>query len=364
LKALSVGGAMVDTIVIIDDDLIERISMTNAEKTFLLLEQGSKTEATSISTHCGGGAVNAAVSLARQGYNTLVLAKTGADQRADLIRERLLEEHVDTSSLLVSREAPTGASIIVSAHDRNAAVFTFRGANTRIFLTDLEAANFAVDLVYVSTLSGDSADILPYIVRKSAALGAMTAVNPGIRQITTRFRTLCSVLPEIGVLAMNRLEAEHLVRQAIAELAGSENSILRRIVANSFSHGDELRRVSRHDTARALIAGLRHLGAKTVLLTDGKQGAYVGHAEATLYCPAQDARVGTSIGAGDAFVSTFTGNLVREENYEKALGAAIANSASVVAEVDAQTGLLSRSMLEQRLIEADYSKAIQMWAAE
>ena len=65
MKALTIGGAMIDTIAIIADDRIERMTMLNADSSFLLLEEGRKTEALEISTHVGGGAVNAAVAMAR-----------------------------------------------------------------------------------------------------------------------------------------------------------------------------------------------------------------------------------------------------------------------------------------------------------
>jgi ribokinase len=65
MEILTVGSAMMDTIAIIDSGRIERMSMLNADSSFLLLEEGRKTEAEEISTHPGGGAVNAAVAMAR-----------------------------------------------------------------------------------------------------------------------------------------------------------------------------------------------------------------------------------------------------------------------------------------------------------
>ena len=44
MKALTVGGAMIDTIAIIESERIERMSMLNADTSFLLLEEGRKTE--------------------------------------------------------------------------------------------------------------------------------------------------------------------------------------------------------------------------------------------------------------------------------------------------------------------------------
>lgn len=351
---------MVDTIAIIEDDLIERISMTNAAKTFLLLEQGSKTEASSVSTHCGGGAINAAVSLARLGFDVAVLAKTGNDQRANLIRERLLAEGVGVGALVTTPDAPTGASIIISAHDRNAAVFTFRGANTLLAVKDVDAGSLDVDLVYVSTVSGASADALPYIVDQAKRYGAKIIVNPGVRQIATRFQALCKMLPDISIVAMNRLEAENFARQAVAELAGSENVTLRRIAAASLTDGVDAR-VSRHDTARALIAGLRQLGANAVLLTDGKHGAYAGNADEIYFYPALDVEVVSSIGAGDAFVSTFAGTFVRSSCFATALISATVNAASVVGGADSQTGLLGNDALEIRVANPALKALLVRW---
>jgi ribokinase len=55
MRILTRGGAMIDTIAIVDSDRIERKAMFNAESSFLLLEEGGKTEAKEVSTHYGGG---------------------------------------------------------------------------------------------------------------------------------------------------------------------------------------------------------------------------------------------------------------------------------------------------------------------
>ena len=92
MKILTVGGAMIDTIAIIDSDRIERMTILNADSSFLLPEEGRKTEAEEVSTHPGGGGVNAAVAMARLGMDVALLAKLGNDARADAILARLTEE--------------------------------------------------------------------------------------------------------------------------------------------------------------------------------------------------------------------------------------------------------------------------------
>ena len=85
---------MIDTIAIIHSGRVERMSMLNADSSFLLLEEGRKIEAEEVSTHTGGGAVNAAVAMARLGMDVAVLAKLGADARAETILRRLEQEGV------------------------------------------------------------------------------------------------------------------------------------------------------------------------------------------------------------------------------------------------------------------------------
>src|SRR5215469_15556681 len=110
MKALTVGSAMIDTIAIIDSDRIERMPMLNAASSFLLLEEGRKTEAGEISAHCGGGAVNAAVAMARLGLDAAILAKLGTDERADTILAHLAQERVSTRFVRRDPRLPTGAA--------------------------------------------------------------------------------------------------------------------------------------------------------------------------------------------------------------------------------------------------------------
>lgn len=361
MKALTIGGAMIDTIAIVNDDLIERISLSNAGKTFLLLEQGSKTEAEDISTHCGGGAINAAVALARLGFDVSVVAKLGEDARANLVRAALEREGISSTFLRTTPALPTGASAIIAAHDRNAGVFTFRGANTALTAEDIDAKAFAVDLVYISTLSGDSAAMLPALVETARKCARFVAVNPGIRQITTRFGLLRSILGSIDLVALNRSEAEAFMRQSVAELSGSENTHLRQIAAASLHRAQDTDAPSRSAQARALIEGFMTLGAHRILLTDGRRGAYFGANGKVHFCPSLDVPVASTAGAGDAYLSTFSALHVQGLSIADTMKGASANAAAVVMRADTQSGLMHRSELMSRLIKSDASLVPQEW---
>ena len=94
LKALTLGSAVIDIIVTIDPERIEQMQMRNADTSFLLVEEGRKVDAESITRHIGGGGVNTAVSLARLGFDTATLVKTGDDRNREDVTTRLKDEVV------------------------------------------------------------------------------------------------------------------------------------------------------------------------------------------------------------------------------------------------------------------------------
>ena len=94
---VTVGGAPIDIIATIASSDIEQMRLTNQTTSFLLMEPGRKIEAEKIRTFTGGGAVNTAVSFARQGFSPAALIKVGRDINAEEITTQLESEGVDTS---------------------------------------------------------------------------------------------------------------------------------------------------------------------------------------------------------------------------------------------------------------------------
>lgn len=363
MKALTVGSAMIDTIAIIASDSIERMSMRNAESSFLLLEEGRKTDALEVSTHCGGGAVNTAVAMSRLGVDVAALVKLGRDARAEIILARLMEEKVSTRWVLRDDRAPTGASVLISSHDRNAGVFTFRGANTLLDPTDLHDEAFAVDLCYISNLSNKSAECFPLIVQHAKAQGATVAANPGVRQLSARGGPLLENLTSIDILTINRLEAGFLVPALVARfgdnghpLAAQDGERLPHLAAHGLSGGGFQMRLT------AFFNAMQSLGTRYVLITDGKRGAYLGMKDRILHCPAAHASVAGTAGAGDAFAATLSAFIAQGKAPDLAMKAATLNAAAVVAHVDTQTGLLRKAEIEAQFADRAQDLHTRQWA--
>ena len=363
MKILTLGSGTIDTIAIIDSARIERMSMLNADSSFLLLEEGRKTEAQEVSTHPGGGAVNAAVAMARLGADVSLLAKLGNDARAEAIVARLSQEGVSSRWVLRDDHAPTGASVLISSHDRNAAIFTFRGANTLLKVEDLLEEAFAVDIVHVANLSNKSADCFPAIVKRAKAHGALVAANPGPRQLSARGQAFLDSLAAIDILVLNRIEADLLVPVLVARCGEGGPALtlgpgeeapalaLRGLTAGGFEMG-----------IVAYVRALTGLGPRYVVVTDGARGAFAASRDELLFAPAvKTSTVGTA-GAGDAFAATFVTFVASGRSTDEALRAATINAASVVGYIDTQSGLLGRDALAQR-VNSPEAPVVRRWEA-
>ncbi|MGO4683890.1 carbohydrate kinase family protein [Hyphomicrobium sp. 2TAF46] len=354
MNVLTIGGAMVDTIVTIASDKIEQVKMRNAESSFLLLEEGHKTEAEEIASSCGGGAVNAAVTAARLGHQTSIIAKIGHDAKGEIILHLLRAEGIDVSWIAVDKSEPTGSSVIISSHERNAAVFTYRGANTKVEAEDLPPEAFAGrNLVYVANLSNESARYYPLVVERAKAAGALLAVNPGIRQLTARFDDFWHNLKHIDILCVNRAEAQTLMPHLLQSFGeGGAPLVPKDDVPVPPLAKRGLRSGGYEMSLAKFLGALIELGVGVIVLTDGANGAFIARGRELHYRTAQHVVAAATTGAGDAFSATFACYLADTKDPARALSAAAINAASVVKFIDTQTGLLDRLALEQEIERA------------
>ncbi len=359
MKALALGGATVDIIASVSDDEVERMTMHNAITNFLLLEEGKKVDAEMIETHTGGGAINASVSMSLLGLDISCVVKLADDIEGQMVLKRLEEKNIGREWVITGAELATGCAVMVSSHVRNPTIFVARGANTLLSPDEIKPEMFeGIELTYVTGLSGASADCFPRIVKLAKEAGSLVVANPGIRQLSSRTQSFWESLQYIDVLVMNEVEAGQLVPFISAK---SEIDATR-----SCKHSDApdlpeilIKGVGVSGTMMSLkefVKTLGGLGPQRLLVTNGKEGAYLGTPEEILFCPAQKAEVMGTAGAGDAFASTFASFIGLGKGEELSLKAASVNSASVVSVMDTQSGLLDKEELADRIKSSDWSK--------
>ena len=110
-----------------------------------------------------------------------------------------------------------------------------------------------------------------------------------------------------------------------------------------------------------LLTKVHDLGPEIVVVTDGPKGAYAYDGKEYLFMsPYPDSKPPYDrTGAGDAFSSTAVSALILGKTLPEALAWAGINSMSVVGEVGAQKGLLSREKIEEYLSKAPESYKVK-----
>ena len=99
-----------------------------------------------------------------------------------------------------------------------------------------------------------------------------------------------------------------------------------------------------------MLKALKIKDYQVVVITDGSKGAYAYEGKNFYYCPIFPSEVISTLGAGDAFASTFCAALYRNtKDIGQALMYGSVNSSAVVSKFGATEGLLSFDEIESLL---------------
>lgn len=284
---------------------------------FLLFEFGDKITISDIHYDVGGAAGNVAVGLAKLGLKTGAISCIGQDSEGEEIIKQLKKAKVDTHLIEINQAKKTSFSIIISYKgERSILVFhSFKPEDFHI-PKDLET-----DWVYVGPLGEDYRGLYSKITGLASEKNIKIALNPGSVQINDGLPAFGGLLRVVKILFVNREEGQKLV--------GATG------VAN----------------VREITNKLLKTGIETVVITDGKEGAFAANNQDFFKVGAYPAHRVESTGAGDAFAAGFLTAYIRAEKLFDCLKWGVTNSGSVIEKVGAQTGLLKLSTLKRRIKE-------------
>lgn len=315
LNVLTIGSATIDIFATLGRHEVERLTLHNANSSFLLLEEGRKGDADSITDYFGGGAINTAVGAARLGATVSCMIKVGDDLDADRITERLNQENISPDCIIRTQEDCTGRAVLVDGYTHNPTIYSARAANTLLNWDDVLGhwhGNWQA--VHIAPLSGDARNMCSKLITRAKKEGAFVSINPGIKHIGQGWDDLSIGLKQVDMLSLNRKEGYAMLEQmheAVTEMRPEE-----------------------------LATELLKTGAKTVVLTDGERGAYLAQENGITRAPVHKREVKGTAGAGDCFSITLALALASEIDIPTALKYALQNAGSVVEHRDTLTGLL------------------------
>lgn len=332
---VTIGSATMDVFVECDDAGVVGVRLKDRSSEFMSYPYGAKMEITKFATQVGGGGVNTATNFSNLGFSTSAIFKIGDDIYSQGLLEFFKTKNVDLSSVIQDKSDTTGFSIILVSFEGDRTVLAHRGANAHIKKDeiDFEAIKHA-KLLYIAPLNGDSNIVLDDIVKFAKEHDTKVCFNAGTTGIKKGFNYLKNILAKADVVVMNKEEASMAtgltLRQDTKEIKYSKELI--------------------HPDLKEMFHKLKVSDYQVIVITDGKYGAYAYDGKRYYYCPSFDGPVSSTLGAGDAFASTFCASLIKWGiNIEKALIAGSINSAGVVSEFGATQGLLNFEQITEKM---------------
>jgi len=212
----------------------------------------------------GGKGANQAVAATRAGADVTFVARVGADELGELAVAGLADEGIDVRHVGKDPDLSTGVALIMVDDAGENAISVAPGANARLSVEDVEAARAVIESADVLLTQLETP--LPAVERAAAiasAAGVIVILNPAPAKPLPD-----SLMALVDVLTPNEGEAAYLSGEALPAAAASK---------------------------------LRTVGATTVVVTLGAEGALIVAEDVECSVPGFPVVAVDTTAAGDAF---------------------------------------------------------------
>lgn len=349
-KIFTIGGATFDIFIKAHDQSIIQIKDQITCKNFLCLEYGGKVKIDEVHETFGGGATNTAVAFRRMGFDAYFVGMVG-DEYGDRVLENLKNEGVNIDYAKRTDRDKTAFSTILNTFEGDRTVLAYSGANMYFDADDLPLKELeSADWIFLNHLTVPKSripnDVLQ-VLKKNQNI--KLAWNPGQEQFTDGVKKWAEFLEHTEILFLNKEEASQFTRIPF-KLAGVKTDDPKR-----HEHHTKSFLPPYADDVSDIMLELFKYGVKTVVITDGRNGAQAYDGKRLYFCPVITHKKVDTLGAGDAFSSGFTSARILGEDLKTALKYGTLNANSVISFFGAQAGLLTKKEFEKRLKGLDIS---------
>jgi sugar/nucleoside kinase (ribokinase family) len=222
----------------------------------------------------GGCAANVAIDLARQGLAVQVLGCLGQDEAANALQARLEQQGVDCRQLVRSAAHPTSRTVILLVEGQDRRYLHVFGANRELTVAQISRPWIAQLKVFylggLFVMPGIDLSELAELLKYARAAGVTTVVDVVIPPGFSARDRLIALLPHVDYFLPNDDES--------------------RLITELSDPVEQLRFFHSH-------------GARTVVITRGKEGVIAGCDRQVWRCGAYPAKVVDPSGSGDAFAA-------------------------------------------------------------
>lgn len=260
-------------------------------------------------TGLGGKGANQVVAAQRTGAETTFVGMVGDDDGGAFVRRTLDDNGVDTSALLTSASAPTGAAYISVNAEAENTIVVVSGANAE--LTADALVSHDIDALIAAsrpTIALTQGELAPDTIAAFAAASARSGVR-FVLNLAPAAPVDPAALRVADPLIVNEGEAQAIARGAASEPGGD-------IVAWALA------------TAQELVGTV----STSVVITLGASGAVAATADEAWHQPSpRPAEVVDTTGAGDAFVGALAAVLAAGRPLAEAVRWGVAAGSAAVA---------------------------------
>lgn len=313
IQFLAIGDLVTDAFIEIEDAAVHcNINTNDCE---LCVKFGQKIPFKSVvEIRAVGNSANAAVAAARLGLSSSLISGIGDDQHGKEAIDALKDEAVHTDIITVSKEYPTNYHYVLRYGPERTILIKHAPFTYTLPGNDLKA-----EWMYLSSLGEHTLafhdEIVQYLI---AHPETKMAFQPGTFQIKIGAERLAAIYKQTEIFFCNTEEARVILK-------------------------------SKETDIKKLHDGIRMLGPKYVVITDGPKGLTASDGEKYYSLPMYpDPKEPVDrTGAGDATSSTITAMMAVGVPFNEALLYGPINSMSVVQYVGAREGLLSKEKIEE-----------------
>lgn len=271
----------------------------------------------------GGCAINVACGLQKLGVSSICYTVLGKDAIGEWILKELEKKNIDTS-LIRKENCLTGLSaIIVHSDTGERIIFSNQEANKYLKIKKEKISNFK--WISITDPSGNWREVLLSVAEVARENGAKISFNPRGKNITEDVQAVYDFAGKAEIFFVNKDEAIEIITKINPEKINDEKI------------NDDI----------FILGELKKTGARVVVITDGKRGAWGYDGVDFFHADAMEVLAVDSTGAGDAFSSGFLVAYIKEKSILESLKMGIANGSSVVLYYGAITGLLDEATIDE-----------------
>lgn len=258
----------------------------------------------------GGNGANNAVGSSRLGLKAGIYTVYGSDQTGDVIEKTFQDEHVDTTYAVREKAAKSDTALVIRFQEERT-ILVYHEKREYHF-PELAPTKW---LYYTSLMKGFEhihQDLITYIKKNNVKL----AFNPGTHQLIYGKNNFKDILEVTELLIVNKEEAQRFLEVTTNDI-------------------------------KDLLFGLKHLGPKNVMITDGPQGSYGFDGLRCMFLDVFPGPVVERTGAGDSYSTGAIAAFIQGGDMQNAMVWGTFNGWSVVQKVGPQAGLLTKTEMEK-----------------